>query len=160
MVGRRVLGWGTGRLRLRSGVGGSGGAVGVLVDGEADGLAPGVGAEGVDVFVLGEMDGLGESLREVGEGAGGAGFDVAAGDGCEEASECGAQIASGEIVAGGEVVEVAAEFFSGDGLGFFLGVAEAEMGMAGGNRSEAAAAIGEREMTQGRAVLWPDRRHG
>jgi hypothetical protein len=32
--------------------------------------------------------------------------------------------------------------------------------MAGRNGSEAAAAIGEREMTQGRAVLWTDRRHG
>ena len=118
-----------------------------MVDGVADGLAPGVGAEGVDVFVLGEMDGLGESLRQVGEGAGGAGFDVAASDGGEEACECGAEIAGGEIVAGEEVIEVAAEFFSGDGLGFFLGVVEAEMGMAGGNGSEAAAAIGEREMT-------------
>ena len=56
-----------------------------MVDGVADGLAPTVGAEGVDVFVLGEMDGLGKSLREIGEGASGAGFDVAADDGWEEA---------------------------------------------------------------------------
>jgi len=76
--------------------------------GEADGLAPGVGAEGVDVFVLGEMDGLGESLREVGEGAGGAGLDVAAGNGGEETCEGGAEVAGGEIVAGEEVVEIAA----------------------------------------------------
>ncbi len=40
----------------------------VLADGIADGLAPGVGAEGVDVLVLGKRDGLGESLGEIGEG--------------------------------------------------------------------------------------------
>ena len=38
----------------------------VLADGIADGLAPGVGAEGVDVLVLGKRDGLGESLGEIG----------------------------------------------------------------------------------------------
>ncbi len=34
----------------------------VLADGIADGPAPGVGAESVGVFVLGKMNGLGESL--------------------------------------------------------------------------------------------------
>jgi len=53
----------------------------VLVDGAADGTAPIVGAKGVDVFVLGEMDGLDEGVGEIGEGAGGAGLDVAADDG-------------------------------------------------------------------------------
>ena len=38
----------------------------VLVDGVADGPAPRVGAEGVGVFVLREMDGLGERLGEIG----------------------------------------------------------------------------------------------
>ena len=128
--------------------------------GEADGLAPGVGAEGVDVFMLREMDGLGESLREVSQSAGGARLDVAASDGGEEASEGGAEIAGGEIVAGEEIVEIAAEFFGGEGLSFFFGVVEAEMGMAGGDGSDAAAAIGEREMTQGHAVLRTDRGHG
>jgi hypothetical protein len=103
--GGLVLGWPCGWLRLRSGVRGSGGAVGVLVDGVADGLAPGVGAEGVDVFMLGEMDGLGQGLRE---GAGGAGFDVTASDGGEETGEGGAEVAGGEVVAGEEVIEVAA----------------------------------------------------
>jgi len=36
------------------------------IEGVADGLAPGVCAEGVDVFVLGQVDGLEESLRQVG----------------------------------------------------------------------------------------------
>jgi hypothetical protein len=115
--------------------------------GGADGFAPGVCAEGADVFVLGEADGLRESLREAGQGAGGAGLDVTASDRGEQASEGGTEIAGGEIVAGEEVVEVAAEFFRGEGLGFFLCVVEAEMGMAGGDGSDAAAAIGEREMT-------------
>jgi len=89
---------------------------------------------------------LRESLRETGQGAGGAGLDVTACNGGEETSEGGAEIAGGEIVAGEEVVEILAEFFYGDGLGFFLGVVVAEMRVAGGDGSEAAAAIGEREM--------------
>jgi hypothetical protein len=46
----------------------------VVVDGVADGLAPDVGTEGVDVLALGEMDGLHESLREIGDGVGGSGL--------------------------------------------------------------------------------------
>ncbi len=75
----------------------------VLADGIADGLAPGVGTEGVDVLVLGKMDGLGESLGEIGEGAGGAGLDVAAHDGGQEAAEGGAEIAGGKVFAGEEI---------------------------------------------------------
>ena len=75
----------------------------VLADGIADGLAPGVGAEGVDVLVLGKMDGLGESLGEIGEGAGGAGLNVAADDGGQEAAEGGAEIAGGKVLAGEEI---------------------------------------------------------
>ena len=44
----------------------------VLVDGVADGIAPIIGAKGVDVFVLGELDGLDEGLGEIGDGSGGA----------------------------------------------------------------------------------------
>ncbi len=50
----------------------------VVVDGIADGFAPVVGIEGVDVFVLGDVDGLQESLGQVGDGAGGFGFYIAA----------------------------------------------------------------------------------
>jgi hypothetical protein len=35
----------------------------VGVDGGADGFAPGIGAEGVDVFVLGQAGGLEKSLE-------------------------------------------------------------------------------------------------
>jgi hypothetical protein len=75
----------------------------VLVDGIADGPAPRVGAEGVDVLMLGKMDGLGESLGEIGEGAAGAGLNVAADDVGQEAAEGGAEIAGGEVVAGKEI---------------------------------------------------------
>ena len=75
----------------------------VLVDGIADGPAPPVGAEGVDVFLLGKMDGLDEGLREIGDGARGAGFDVAADDGGQEAAESGAEIAGGKVLAGEEI---------------------------------------------------------
>ena len=75
----------------------------ILADGIADGPAPRVGAEGVGVFVLGKMDGLGESLGEVGEGAGGAGLDVAADDGGQETAEGGAEITGGKVLAGEEI---------------------------------------------------------
>ena len=45
----------------------------VALDGIADGPAPAVGAEGVGVLGLSEINGLDESLGEIGEGAGGAG---------------------------------------------------------------------------------------
>ena len=95
-----------------------------MADGIADGLAPRVVAEGVGVFVLGKMDGLGE-------GAGGAGFNVAADDGGQEAPEGGAEIAGGKVLAGEEIGEVTGEFIGGAGLGVFTGVVGAEVGMMG-----------------------------
>src|SRR5712692_8422951 len=131
----------------------------VLADGIADGFAPGVGAEGVDVLVLGKMDGLGESLGEIGEGAGGAGLDVAADDGGQEAAEGGAEIAGGKVFAGEEIGEVVGEFIGGAGLGVFAGVVGAEAGMMGGAGRAALAAVGKGETTQGLAVLWAKRGH-
>jgi hypothetical protein len=90
-------------IRWRFGWQGGVTVIEVLVDGIADGPAPGVGAEGVDVLVLGKMDGLGESLGEIGEGAGGAGLNVAADDGGQEAAEGGAEIAGGKVLAGEEI---------------------------------------------------------
>ena len=100
----------------------------VGVDGVADGFAPAVGAEGVDVFVLGEVDGLQERLHHVGDGAGEAGLYFAADDSGNEAAQRGVEIAGGEVVAGKEVGQVFAECCGGAGLGFFLGVVEAEVG--------------------------------
>ena len=131
----------------------------VGVDGIADGLAPVVGIEGVDVFVLGDVDGLQESLSQVGDGAGGSGFYIAADNGGDEACQGGAEIAGGEVVAGEEVGQVFAEFFRGAGAGFFLGVVKAEVGMFGDARSAATAAIRESKRTQGHAVLLAKRGH-
>jgi hypothetical protein len=117
----------------------------VAVDGVADGFAPAVGAEGVDVFVLGKVDGLQLGLEHVGDSAGESGFYVAADYGGDEAGESGAEIARGEIVVGEEIGEVFGEFFSGLGAGLLLGVIEAEVRMAACARRAAAAAIGERE---------------
>jgi len=77
-------------------------------DGGVDGFAPAGGAEGVDVFVLGDVDGLKEGLEHVGYGAGQAGFDFAADNGGDETGEGGVEIAGGEVVAGEEVGEVLA----------------------------------------------------
>jgi transposase InsO family protein len=88
----RLWGWGWLRSLIRRRFGWRRGVsvIKVLADGIANGLAPGVGAEGVDVLVLGEMDGLDEGLGEIGDGSGGARFDIAADDGREEAAEGGA----------------------------------------------------------------------
>ena len=130
--------------------------VAVTLDGIADGFAPAVGAEGVDVFVLGDVDGLQESLEQVGDGAGGFGFYIAADNGGDEAAQSGAEIAGGEILAGEVAGEVRAETLRGTGASFFFGVVVAEMGMVAEARSAATAAIGERKHTQGHAVLWTE----
>jgi hypothetical protein len=131
----------------------------VAIDGGADGGAPAFRAEGVDVFVLGEVDGLHESLGQVSDGVGGFGFYIAADNGADEAAQGGAKIAGGEVVAGEEVAQVFAEFLRVAGAGFFLGVVEAEAGMFAGARSAATAAIREGKRTQGHAVLCTERGH-
>jgi hypothetical protein len=118
-----------------------------------------VGTEGVGVFVLGEVDGLQEGLGEVGDGAGGSGFYIAADDCGDEASQGGAEIAGGEVVAGEEVRQVFAERLGGAGPGFFLGVVGAEAGIVAEARSAAMAAIREGKRTQGHAVLCTERGH-
>src|SRR6266571_6306999 len=129
-------------------------AVGVVVvDGVADGFAPAVGAERVDVFVLGDVDGLHQSLDQVGDGVCGFGFYIAADNGGDEACQGGAEIAGGEVVAGEEVGQVFAEFLRGAGSGLLLGMVEAEAGMFGGARSAATAAIRESKRTPGHAVV-------
>ena len=70
-----LLGFGFGREEV----------VVVRVDGIADGFTPAVRAERVDVFVLGDVDGLQESLGQVGDGAGGFGFYIATDYGGDEA---------------------------------------------------------------------------
>jgi hypothetical protein len=109
-VGALGLGW-FGLLRFGfGGVGGGWEAVVIVdVDGGADGFAPAVGAEGVDIFVLGDVDGLQLSLDHVGNGAGESGFYLAADYGGDEPGEGSVEIAGGEVVAGEEGGEVFGE---------------------------------------------------
>jgi hypothetical protein len=83
--------------------------VGVGIDGTSDSIAPTFGAESVDVFVLGEVDGLDQDLAEVSESRGGPGFDVTLSGGGEDAAEGGAEIAGGKVSAGEEVGDIMAE---------------------------------------------------
>ena len=84
-------------------------------DGRAHFPAPGVRAEGVDKFVLGELDRLIEGLAEVGEGAGGFGFDFPLCDGGEKAAQSGGEIAGGQVSAGEEVGYVLSGLLGGAG---------------------------------------------
>lgn len=128
-------------------------------EGGADDVAPGVGVEGVDVFVLGELDGLQKGLAEVGEGGGGSGFYLTLGDGGEELAQGSAKVASGEIAAGEAGRDIAAGLLGGGGLGFLAGVKRTEVRMVGAARGEALAAIGEGERTQRGTVLGAIGRH-
>src|SRR5216684_4335963 len=132
--GGGILGLGGGGARRPAARRGGGWEAVVVVafDGVADGFAPAVRAESVDVFVLGELDGLHESLGQVSDGVGGFGFYIAAENGGDETCQGGAEIAGGEVVAGEEVGQVFAEILCGAGASFFLGVVEAEAGMLAG----------------------------
>lgn len=120
----------------------------VVFDGGIDGFAPRLSAEGIDIFPLGEWNGLRQGLAEIGEGSGGLGLDLSLGDCGEEAAQSGVEIAGGKIPAGEEIRDVLCEFFTGPSLGFFAGVEIAEVRMAGGTGSTTTAAIGKRERTQ------------
>jgi hypothetical protein len=156
-----------GRLGLLGGAGLKAGATGsgreavveVVVDGVADGFAPAVATEGLTILVLGDVDGLEENLRHIGDGAGDSGFYIAADHGGDEVSEGSAEIAGGEVVAGEEVGQVLAEGFGSLGASFFLGVVGAEAFMVAVARGEATAAIRECEGTQGHAVLGTESGH-
>jgi hypothetical protein len=104
----------------------------VLFEGVADGFFPVFGAAGVGELVLGDLDGLEESLGEVGESPSGFGLDVALDDGWEEATEGVAEVAGGEVLARKEIGYVVAEFVGGLGLSFFAGVESAEIEMVRG----------------------------
>jgi len=158
-VGERWLlfGGGSGWLGGKSGLFGRG-----LFDGEGGthGSAPIVGAEGVDVFVLGDGERLDKDLAEISEGGGGFGFDVALGDGGKQAAKGGADVASGDELAGEKASDVFAGFFAGESLGFLASMAGAERGMARTARDAATAAVGEGEGTEGRAVRGTNSGHG
>jgi hypothetical protein len=128
-------------------------AIGRLFMGSADGFAPVIRAEGVDVFALGEVQGLDERLAEIGEGGRGFGFHLTLGDGGEEASQGGAEIAGGQIAAGKVVGDILAGFLASEGLGFLAGVERAEIRMTVAPGNAAVAAVDKHERTQRGTVL-------
>jgi hypothetical protein len=105
---------------------------------------------GLSVCARGGADGLGCAVGGL----------VCGGCWAEGLGQGGAEIAGGEVAAGEEVGQLVAEFLCGEGLGFFLGVVVAEMGMGGDARYAAAAAIGKGEQTQGYAGVFTERSHG
>jgi hypothetical protein len=120
----------------------------VMAERGTDSAAPSIGVEGVDVFVLGDGDGLEHGLSEVGECGGDFGFDLALSDSTKEARHGNAKIASGQEFCGKEARDVLTDFLGGEGFGFFLGVEVTEMQVAGAARSAALAAIGKGENAQ------------
>jgi len=75
---------------------------------------------------LGEADGLEKGLEKIGDGAGGADFEVAVEDGGDEAGDGGREVIGGEVGSGEELREVVGELGGELGLGFELGVVMAE----------------------------------
>jgi hypothetical protein len=104
----------------------------VGVDGGADGFAPGAGAEGVDVFVLGQAGGLEESNPRRNQAP-------------RSPHRSLAYFFSGDYLSANDLNTALGELCRRLGLGFFLGVVEAEMQVAADARGAAAAAIGESE---------------
>jgi hypothetical protein len=120
----------------------------VMAERGPDSAAPGIGVEGLDVFVLGDGDGLEHGLGEIGESGGDFGFYFAAGDGAKETRQGDAEIAGGQQFCGKEARNVLTDLLGGEGFGFFLGVEVTEMQVAGAARSAALAAIGKGESAQ------------
>jgi hypothetical protein len=102
----------------------------------------------VDVFILGDRDGLEHGLGEIGECGGHLGLNLALGDGAEEARHGNAEIASGLQFCWKEARNIFTDLLGGEGFDFLLGVEVAEMQVAGAARSAALAAIGKGESAQ------------
>jgi hypothetical protein len=118
-----------------------------------DDALPGVGIGGDGALLLGDMEGLDEGSAQMGEGSDGFGFDLTLGDGGEEASQCGTEVASRHVLSGKIAGDFLAYVLSSENLRFPAGMEGAEIRMAGAAWHAAAAAIDKRERTQGRAVL-------
>ena len=131
----------------------------VRPEGGSHGVAPGVSAEGVDILVLGVLDGLKQSLAEIGESGCSSGFDLTLGEGGEKAAQSGAEIAGGQITVGEKRGYIAARLLGGEGLGFAPTMEARKVRMAGEPRSAATAAAGKGERTQrGTVFFMCDRR--
>jgi hypothetical protein len=87
-----------------------------LADGVANDAAPFVGVIGVDVFVLGVLDGLKENLSKIGDGAGSFGFYITANEGGDQAAQGSAEVAGGNVLSGKKIGKILCEFFGGESL--------------------------------------------
>jgi hypothetical protein len=128
---------------------------GRLSSGLGDDALPGsgAGAGGDGAFLACDMEGLDEGSAQIGEGGDGFGFDLTLGDGREETSQCGTEVAGRHVLSGKIASDFLADVFLSEDLGFSSGMEGAEMRMTVAAWNAAAAAIDKRERTQGRAVL-------
>ena len=99
-------------------------------------------------------------MAEIGEGGGGLGFHLTLGDGGEEASEGGAEIAGGHKAAGKVIGDILAGFLAGKFLCILAGVEGAEIRMAELARNAAVAAVDKHERTLRGTVLGAIGGHG
>jgi hypothetical protein len=113
-----------------------------------NGIAPGVFAEGLDVFGLCQVESLNQGVPEIGEGGRGFRLHLALSHGGEEAAESGTEIAGGEIVAGKVVGDILASSLASEGLRFAARVEGAKVRMGVATRHAALAAVGKSESTQ------------
>jgi hypothetical protein len=95
----------------------------------------------------------------MGEGSDGFGLDFTLGDGREEASQCGTEVARRHVLSGKIAGDFLAYILSREDLRFPAGMEGAEIRMAVAAWNAAAAAVDKRERTQGRAVLGAISRH-
>jgi len=107
-----------------------------------------------DVLVLGELDGLNQSLAEIGEGGGSFWVDLTLGDGGEDAGQGGAEVAGGEITAGEKEDTSRPTCWAARDCASLLAWEAAEARVASETRSAAATAIGEGEVTQAGTVVF------
>jgi len=108
----------------------------------------------VDVFILGDGDGLEHGLGEIGECTGDFGLNLALSDSAKEPRHGNAEIASGQQFYRKDARNVLTDLLGGEGFGFLLGMEVTEMQVAGAARSAALAAIGKGESTQTGTVLF------
>jgi len=112
----------------------------------------------VDVFILGDGDGLEHGLGEIGECGGHLGLNLPLGDSAKEARHGNAEIASGQQLYRKETRNVLTDLLGDEGFGFLLGMKVTEMQVAGAARSAALAAVGKGEGAQTGTVLLAGRR--
>jgi hypothetical protein len=101
---------------------------------------------------------LQEGAAEAGDERGLFGFGLALSGGRESAGEREAEAGGGDVVSGEGIGDVATDALPGGLFGFAAGVKVAEIRIDGAGHA-AAAAVFEREQTQGRAVFGGTCRH-